>query len=317
MDSDKRYQIFISSTYEDLKAEREAVQRVILKKGHFPVGMELFHASELSSWDIITRFIDDSDYYVLIIGERYGSGMTEKEYDYAVNTGKPVISFLCKNYHSGPFWKCSPQEEQAKVEAFRKKVNISGRQRSEWSDAGELATEVLLGIDGLIKNFKAVGWVRADSQTIDGSKHSEDIKEIEPEEIIDIPLKIKELKEINITLGYNYKPLTLEDPFTSSTLTISLFYCLNKFKHFLISNKKEEVIINQFRKIFNSSINNNYRRDIDFTDESLYKLLWEFKKNNILSEVYNDNSWGLTSLGKQIVSSLPELPFNIPDYPLL
>lgn len=40
----KRYQIFISSTYEDLKEERQKVTQAILKLYHFPIGMEMFHA---------------------------------------------------------------------------------------------------------------------------------------------------------------------------------------------------------------------------------------------------------------------------------
>lgn len=39
-----RYQIFISSTYEDSKEERKKVTDVILRMGHFPIGMELFNA---------------------------------------------------------------------------------------------------------------------------------------------------------------------------------------------------------------------------------------------------------------------------------
>ncbi len=38
----KKYQIFISSTYEDLKDERRKVRDAILEAMHFPVGMELF-----------------------------------------------------------------------------------------------------------------------------------------------------------------------------------------------------------------------------------------------------------------------------------
>lgn len=38
----KKYQIFISSTYQDLKEERQAAVEAILKAGHIPAGMELF-----------------------------------------------------------------------------------------------------------------------------------------------------------------------------------------------------------------------------------------------------------------------------------
>ena len=63
-----RYQVFISSTYRDLQNERQAVVDAILDMDHFPAGMELFPASDSTPWDIVEKVIDDSDYYVLIIG---------------------------------------------------------------------------------------------------------------------------------------------------------------------------------------------------------------------------------------------------------
>src|SRR5262245_8824085 len=97
---EKRYQVFISSTFVDLQEERQAVLRAVLQLNHMPAGMELFPASDESAWQLITQVIDSSDYYVLIIGGRYGSqddqglGYTEKEYDYAVKTKKTVIALL-------------------------------------------------------------------------------------------------------------------------------------------------------------------------------------------------------------------------------
>jgi hypothetical protein len=40
----KIYKVFVSSTYEDLREERAAVQKGLLKVGCLPVGMELFPA---------------------------------------------------------------------------------------------------------------------------------------------------------------------------------------------------------------------------------------------------------------------------------
>ncbi|MGK5511821.1 DUF4062 domain-containing protein [Brevibacillus sp. HB1.4B] len=42
---DKHYQIFISSTYVDLKEERKAIFEAILNSKHIPAGMESFSAS--------------------------------------------------------------------------------------------------------------------------------------------------------------------------------------------------------------------------------------------------------------------------------
>ena len=86
---EKRYQIFISSTFDDLKEERQAVIKGILELEHIPAGMELFPATDDEAWQLISEVINSSDYYVLVIGGRYGSldeeglGYTQKEYEYA------------------------------------------------------------------------------------------------------------------------------------------------------------------------------------------------------------------------------------------
>lgn len=43
---DKRYQVFISSTYSDLQDERKKVMHTILSLGCIPAGMELFPAMD-------------------------------------------------------------------------------------------------------------------------------------------------------------------------------------------------------------------------------------------------------------------------------
>ena len=45
MPNNKKYQIFISSTYSDLITERDAVRNVILEMYQFPIGMEMFSVS--------------------------------------------------------------------------------------------------------------------------------------------------------------------------------------------------------------------------------------------------------------------------------
>lgn len=98
---EKREQVFISSTFKDLVEERRAVLQTLLEADCIPAGMELFPASDDEKFDLIKRVIDLCDYYVVIVGGRYGSvdaqeqlSYTEMEFDYAVKTKKPVLGFL-------------------------------------------------------------------------------------------------------------------------------------------------------------------------------------------------------------------------------
>ena len=53
-----KYQIFVSSTYEDLRDERNEVIKACLNMGHIPVGMEMFNAADEEQWAVIARTID-------------------------------------------------------------------------------------------------------------------------------------------------------------------------------------------------------------------------------------------------------------------
>ena len=76
--------------------------QTILNFDCFPAGMELFPAMDEEQFEYIKRIIDDSDYYMLIIGGRYGSvdengvSWTEKEYDYAVSQEIPILVLITK-----------------------------------------------------------------------------------------------------------------------------------------------------------------------------------------------------------------------------
>lgn len=98
---DKKYQVFVSSTYTDLQEERQCAISCLLDVNCIPVGMEQFPASSLSQWDYIKKMIDMSDYYILIVAGKYGSidpeekiSYTEKEYNYALSKGIPILTFM-------------------------------------------------------------------------------------------------------------------------------------------------------------------------------------------------------------------------------
>lgn len=96
---DKKYQVFISSTYTDLIIERQEVVEAVLNAGHIPAGMELFKAGPTQE-EIIREWIEESDIYVLILGPRYGSlneegiSYTQWEYNLAKELGKPMFSIV-------------------------------------------------------------------------------------------------------------------------------------------------------------------------------------------------------------------------------
>jgi hypothetical protein len=166
MESEKREQVFVSSTYIDLHEERQVIIQTLLQADCLPAGMELFPASDDEKWDLIKRVIDDSDYYVVVIGGRYGSidddglSFTEKEFDYAESTSKPIMAFL----HGEPGAIAADKTEldpdaRNKLEAFREKAGK--RMAKFWTTADGLAGSVALSLIQTRKTHPAEGWVRA------------------------------------------------------------------------------------------------------------------------------------------------------------
>jgi len=165
----KKLQIFISSTYIDMKEERQAAVEAILKSGNIPAGMELFTSGNESQLQTIMRWIDESDIYVLLLGGRYGSiesssgiSYTEVEYDYAVSQKKPYFAIVITNEALKKKVKligvdAIENENPSKLKDFREKV------LSNISSFYEEPKDIKLGIHETLQDFKDrfefSGWV--------------------------------------------------------------------------------------------------------------------------------------------------------------
>lgn len=138
--------------------------QALLELDIMPAGMELFPASDEDRWSLIRQVIDDSDYYLVIIGGRYGSvdevgvSYTEREYDYAVATDKPVLGFTHAKPEDIPVGKTEATEAaRGKLEAFRTKVQE--RMCKSWTTPDELGGVVSRSLVKLMKSRPAEGWV--------------------------------------------------------------------------------------------------------------------------------------------------------------
>lgn len=164
---EKKYQVFISSTYTDLRDERQGVSKAVLDLGHIPVGMELFPATNASQLDYIKKVIDDCDYYVVIVGGRYGSAddsgisYTEQEFDYARAKSIPVLAFIHEDPLVIPVGKSDIEAEaKEKLSGFVKKLK-AGRVVKFWSDSQSLAASVITSLTSEIRDNPGLGWRRA------------------------------------------------------------------------------------------------------------------------------------------------------------
>ena len=166
---DKIYQIFVSSTYEDLKEERQEVMAAVVSTGNVPIGMEYFPAGDAAPFDYIKKQINDADYYILIVAGKYGSinkdtgiSYTEMEFDYAIEKKVPVAVLLYKDLNKLTVDKIElDNNRRSLLEAFRNKVK-DGRMANFWEDKKDLRSEVKDAINSMIVESPRTGWIRAD-----------------------------------------------------------------------------------------------------------------------------------------------------------
>ncbi|MCD6061462.1 MAG: hypothetical protein K0S16_1773 [Moraxellaceae bacterium] len=163
--SDKRYQVFISSTFSDLQEERSVLTQQLPLLGCMPCGLDL-HPVGATAWNAIKKQIDESDYYIVLLGSRYGSlspsgiSYTHMEYVYASTKQKPILVLM----HDTP--ETRPEAYQEKTPERRRQFAdfrqlLSKGLVAGWNDSRSLESAVRRYLPQLIKTHPATGWVRA------------------------------------------------------------------------------------------------------------------------------------------------------------
>ena len=141
--------------------------QALLELDCIPSGMELFPATDDDQWTLIKRVIDECDYYLVIVGGRYGSigpsglSYTEQEYRYAVEVGKPVIAFLHKDPSKLPVSRYElDADAQKRLDAFR--TLVQKKVCKFWETPADVGSAVSRSLIRLIGTHPMPGWIRAD-----------------------------------------------------------------------------------------------------------------------------------------------------------
>ena len=185
----KKYQVFVSSTFNDLKQERAEVIKALLEMDCFPCCMEFFPAANEDSWTYIERLIRECDYYIVIVAGKYGSltnegiSYTEKEYQCAIDNGVPTLAFIHKEPENLPA-KNNEQdaEKRNKLEKFTS--TLQKKLCCMWQTQEDLYPKVVASMHKLIRSTPRVGWIPANSagdprNEIENLKQQARIKELE------------------------------------------------------------------------------------------------------------------------------------------
>lgn len=166
---DKRYQVFLSSTFMDLMEERSLVMDTLYKHKCLPVGMENFPSLTIDSLPYIYRLIDESDFFLLILNGVYGSSkdaegksFTHLEWLHALKMEKPIIVLYRLDWKAHTKIDEDPDDATAFTKFFNE-VKARHDGAKPWQP-NTLAAMVIEAIDqAIIDHPEAVGWVRANA----------------------------------------------------------------------------------------------------------------------------------------------------------
>jgi hypothetical protein len=302
------YGVFVSSTYEDLREERAEVEKALLKLRCFPIGMELFTSADEETWDFIKRQIEECDYYVVIVADRYGSlapdglSFTEKEYDYAKAVGKPILAFLHGSRGNIPRDKIEiDAKKRRKLKSFIQKISRSPV--SFFNTPQQLATEVTVSFVNLRDRRPAVGFIRA-NQAADPKKYADlleqkialeaELADLKAAASIEILPKLSGIRVVRL-IRQRYPKENAEFSVTYQDIFLMISYLIstnnrrrsimNRLPAYIVKSKGESPI--RYRTIKDGTM----ETDLKFTDEEEY--------DSILAPLF---AWGLMTSGITLVS---------------
>lgn len=167
----KLYNVFISSTFEDMADVRKAVlEQLQHTEDYNPIGMEQFAATDESQLDYIRDRMEVTDLYVLILGGRYGTllsdnsiSYTHKEYRMAqAMPNIKVLAFICKDPEHLPY--SSYEQDPDKLERLNNfRDEVKNDRLAQFWNAGESPKDIAYMIyEALNQQDKSglQGWVR-------------------------------------------------------------------------------------------------------------------------------------------------------------
>jgi hypothetical protein len=137
--------------------------------------MEQFAPGDDTALERIRKWIDESDAFVLLLAGRYGSiepssgrGYVELEYEYALQSKKPLFALVVsKEHHDRRVrefgLRVDEREQPEKYKEFR--TAVTRRLCMFWNDRKDIKSAILQKLPELALRHDLTGWVRREAST--------------------------------------------------------------------------------------------------------------------------------------------------------
>ncbi|GAB6392222.1 MAG: DUF4062 domain-containing protein [Treponematales bacterium] len=159
-----KYHVFLSSSLDDLKAERRELEKLIIELGAVPSGSELFDWGDETGRGVIKKTIREADYFVSLAAHRRGAvtgtaSAPELEYHYARKCGVPVIALVIDEKARRKAGKKESDAGEARaLEAFKRR--LLGGVYETWLNIADLTGKARLLLTREMNLNPRPGWVR-------------------------------------------------------------------------------------------------------------------------------------------------------------
>ncbi|MCF9033466.1 DUF4062 domain-containing protein [Acinetobacter nectaris] len=220
---DKRYQIFISNSGEEISLEHRLICQTLVEMGYFAWGIE--NKCDLTT-TLARRQIDECDYVIFLLGDDYGkesiSGISymQLEYIYALAKQKPIIVFMHKYIAQKP--KIRASDTYRKFNNFRELLCQEVADIFEYDTLDNLIQQVKKNVPIISDLYPTQGWVRAYNTRL----LQDEIKRLK-----------SKVAQFEIQLKTQSKPLL-----NSKTVQFSDIFCLD-YQVYAYENDSFEVLV--------------------------------------------------------------------------
>lgn len=180
----ERIDVFVSSTSRDLAAYRDAVLKVILRLGLYPITMEAFNPTHRNALQLCYDKVQEAEIFVGIYAYRYGyvpgvdmtyllpdgtvktgdgeTGITHLEYLWALERNLPMLLFVISDTDADGYplsWPVAHIEDEpgkARLIDFKRMI-MSKHVVGDFRTPDNLATQVATGLADIIGQLQSIG----------------------------------------------------------------------------------------------------------------------------------------------------------------
>ena len=313
----KKYLVYISSTQDDLKAERRELVKIVSELGAVPVSMDAFDIAREEDRKIIHKAIEDCDYFLNLTAHKRGQVLGESftlelEYFYAVKARVPVLALIIGEKAR---WKESKKEKEpdAKkaLEVFKKK--LAAHTHDTWINLSDLRQKALGLISREMNLNPRRGWVPS-TQAVDASVANELSRLIQENETLKSQIKMEGtdiVKKVRAQIRHALKVLA------ANRISLSFYYTEGEnwentrvFRYLklfrllapeLSTNKTASDISHFLGNILNPDLEKTVRKDYPTPSNTIKKIMTDLTLLKLVkcNGAKNNETWEMTEYGKE------------------